>query len=140
MSTKPHHVRPNSAPLLVALACCFMSACAGSDCVSGVGAPGVLLSVRDSVTDGRLDSVATVTVVRLTNKLAPNQPDSARGPLSAGSNDSRGPLSITDDHPALYRILVEAPRYVEWQTVVDVRAACPSVRTVSLIARLRPSS
>lgn len=117
-----------------------ISACADAECVSGVGAPGVLLSVRDSVTDARLDSVSTVTVVRLTNKLAPSQPDSARGPLVSGSSAPRGPLSITDDHPARYRILVEVPRYTAWEVSVDVERSCPSVRTVSLVARMKSAS
>lgn len=132
--------RAKAGALLLALASCTVGACAGSDCISGVGAPGVLLSVRDSLTGVLLDSISIVTVVRLTNKLAPNQPDSVRGSLTAGSTAPRGPLSITDDHPARYRILVEAPRYLAWEKSVDVERACTSVRTILLVALLHSSS
>lgn len=122
------------------IVCLSIGACADTECVSGVGAPGVLLTVRDSLTDAGLDSVSTVTVVRLTNRLAPGQPDSARGPLVSGSNAPRGPLSITDDHPARYRILVEVPLYAAWEANVEVERSCPSVRTVSLVARMKAAS
>lgn len=111
-------------------------ACHGSDCISGVGAPGVLLSVRDSSTNESLDSLSIVTVVRLTNTLSPSQPDSVQGRL-VSTQSARGPLSITDDHAAQYSITVEVPGYVPWRRLITVERGCGSVRTVSVTARLQ---
>ena len=95
------------------------AACDGEDCISGVGAQGIKLGTRDSVSGLVLDEQVTVTVVRLDRKLAPFQPDSLRGGIGAQNPDN--PLRLADTY-GTYRLTVEAPGYQTWDTRGDRRA------------------
>lgn len=113
------------------------AACDGEDCISGVGAQGIKLGTRDSVSGLVLDEQVTVTVVRLDRKLAPFQPDSLRGGIGAQNPDN--PLRLADIY-GTYRLTVEAPGYQTWTREVIVELGCGRVNTVEIIARLQPVS
>ena len=115
-----------------------IAACNEGACISGVGAQGITLSARDSVSGAVLDSSVIVTVVRLEPKFAPVRPDSARGGIT--EQESSNPLSLAEDMPGRYRVTIEAPGYRTWNRDVNVEMGCGSVRTVEIIARLQPVS
>lgn len=121
------------------LTCLGVSACNSGACISGVGAPGITLSTRDSVSGVNLDELVVVTVMRLSPKLAPARSDSARGGIGAQVPVTSRPVSIADDLPGQYRVTVEAPGYRTWTEIVTVRGGCESVDTVEIVARLVPA-
>ena len=116
-------VRCIVAVVLAAAACDeSLEACAG------IGAPGLAVTVTDSLTGAPAAAGATLVATRVRGGV---YADSA-----TGERDDQV-LYGADDRPGVYDVTVRKAGYQEWRrTSVEVRDGCPRIQTVSLTARL----
>lgn len=94
---------------------------------AGVGAPGLVVAVADSLTGAPAAAGAT---------LVARARGGAYADSSTGARDDQ-PLVGADDRPGVYDVAVRKAGYVAWRRAgVEVRDGCPHIRTVRLTARL----
>lgn len=110
-----------------------VAACGNPPCNTLAGSGGIILRVVDATTSTKLDSLAVVSVDRLTPP-----PESRTSPVLDPSNSNA--LLITE-REGVYRLTVSVPGYQSWQREVSVPSASEACRdgaplAVSVEARL----
>jgi hypothetical protein len=103
------------------------------DC-SGVGHDGLAMVITDSITGANLQSQALVTVTQLTAPFETRTGSIAPSP---------SPLDLAADRPGPYRITVIVAGYEMWErdvTVQQTTGRCPETITLTVVARLVPST
>jgi hypothetical protein len=114
---------------LVSLVALAAAACDGpSEVCAGIGAPGLAVTVTDSLTGAPAAAGATLVATRVRG--------GAYADSATGDRDDQV-LYGADDRPGVYDVTVRKAGYREWhRAAVEVRDGCPQVQTVPLAARL----
>lgn len=109
-----------------------LQACSQRGCIL-LPQEGLRLEVEDATTGRSLNSLAVVTVLRVSP-----QPNESRTGSIAPPN-SGNPLRLTNNRPGTYDVMVSVPGYndrSERVTVEQNESFCKELKTVELVIRL----